>query len=308
MFVRAFACVLSFLMLSGCGSAPGGFADKALDDTLYRADTKAERLLRYFEIQTLLVQYAASSAGSISERNAIALANLAATDQLNTLVGCLQVGSVNYVPPKGGPDTAPFSGASPSAAVRTDGTYCSFFESRLINYEAALLSMLRQATRADPNSKVIENLITGGSVLDFTTIVTDFVQLATGAIRDAILLRAFTEDALELENLVWLPYTSPSQVHPCNGQAPFPCNDPHLSPTDSQSIDALRAELAAKNGVSADGLRPTILVWHFQEVQAYMMSACISLNNDAEAVNGGNNTNCSAILPFSVPPVRQKAR
>jgi hypothetical protein len=296
MFARAFACVLSFLMLSGCSTVPGGIVDEALDKTLYEADTKAERLLRYFEIQALLVQYAAASAGSTSSRNSIALANVAATNQLNTLVGCLQAGSVNYVPTKGVGTQAPFAGAKPSAAVRMDGTYCSFFESRLINYQGALLAMLSQAARADPDAKILEDLLNGGSVLNFATVASAFVQLAGGAIRDAILLQAFTQDTLELENLVWQPYSDPSKINlPC-GQ---PCNGNNHIPSDSYSLDTLRGEIAAEN---ASGLRPTILVWHFQEVQAFMVTACVSLNNDALAIKNTANTNCSANLPFQVPP------
>ena len=63
--------------------------DAFLDGSLYKAETKAERLLRYYEIQALLVRYAALFGGTKTERNAIAAANVVATSRMREAFTCL---------------------------------------------------------------------------------------------------------------------------------------------------------------------------------------------------------------------------
>jgi hypothetical protein len=301
MVFRVLCCLAAFLLFTSCTGSRGGFVDKALTDTLYEADTKAERLLRYFEVQALLVRFVSESGGSIDGRNAVALANAAATVQLNSLVGCLRSGSVT-----GNAPLATLVAANKIAAasdpVRVDTTYCSFFESRLIAYEEALLSMVRQAARDDPDAKLLENALTGPNVLSFASVVSTLVDLAGRAIRDEMILRAFTADALELEELVWQSDLSgPSQLYANCPAGLAACNDTNVAMPERASIDALRSQILARNASAAAGERPTILVWHFQEVEAYLVAACQALNGDAVDIKGLQIPKCSGKLPFPLP-------
>jgi hypothetical protein len=299
--LRALVCFLSIMALSGCGSSRGDIVEAALDRTLYPAETKAERLLRFFEVQALLVRLVAESGSSISDRNGIAMANIAATAELDNLVECLQVGAVNVT------GKLSFGKVDPGSAVRVDDTYCSFFESRLTSYEESLVSMVRQAARDDPDAKLLATALTGTTPLDFAGVVSIIIQIAGGVIRDEIILHAFTTDALELEYFVWQPYlTGPQEISAnCSEQKPPICRDPTVVRPERASIDDLRNALAAARTAN---LPPTIRVWHFEEVESFMVSACQALNGDAQVVGGqGNNhTNCSANLPFSIPAMRSQ--
>jgi hypothetical protein len=100
-----------------------------------------------------------------------------------------------------------------------------------------------------------------------------------------------------MEYLIWQPYTGANQIpDSCVAVLSSPCL---LTRPEASNIDSLRTKIAAEN-LSAD--RPTILVWHFQEVEAFMQSACMSLNDDAPLIDGKPGTNCSANLPFDLPP------
>ena len=301
MRLRAIVCLVAFALLSGCAGSRGGIVDRALTDSFYEADTKAERLLRYFEVQALLVRFVAESGGSIAGRNAIAMANVAATEQLDRLVGCLRTGSVNNTPYSIGDEAPVFFGVGANQPVRIDAAYCSFFESRLLEYEESLLSLVRQAARDDPDAKLLEDLLAGPSVLNFANVLSTLFELAGRVVRDEFALRAFTADALELEVLVWQPaITGPDRLYAgCATASGAPCDDTVVGVPERASIDALRSRLAAAN---AGGARPTILVWHFEEVEAFMTEACRSLNGDAPVVAKVADTRCSAKLPFPLPP------
>jgi hypothetical protein len=300
---RAFCCFAAFLLFTSCTGSRGGFVDKALTDTLYQADTKAERLLRYFEVQALLVRFVSESGGSIDGRNAVALANAAATVQLNTLVGCLRSGSVNGSNAQLANFNAFNASAAPNDPVRIDSAYCSFFESRLVAYEEALLSMVRQAARDDPDAKLLESALMGPNVLNFTSVVSMLMEIAGRAIRDEMILRAFTADALELEEFVWQSDVGgPSQLYTNCPAGLAVCNDTNVAIPERASIDVLRSQILARNASAVAGERPTILVWHFQEVEAYMVTACQALNGDANSMNGLAIPQCSGKLPFPLPP------
>jgi hypothetical protein len=140
MSVRGFFCVLLSLMTIGCANGRGDLIDNALDSSLYKADTKAERLLRYFEIQALLVRFAANTSGSAADRNAVAVANIAASDQLTNVVACLYLGSAGSLQDNNTGELnanaiTKLMAASPRDPVRGNNTYCSFFESRALDYE-----------------------------------------------------------------------------------------------------------------------------------------------------------------------------
>ena len=220
----------------------------------------------------------------------MAIANWQATDKLNGLIGCLRLGSVNLNNGAPANDVKLFSSASPDQPVRV--AYCSFFESRLLDYQDALYSMLRQASRDDQAIQLLENAIAGTNVLSFSNVVSSIVQLAGAAIHDERVLRAFTADALELEYFIYQPFIlGPDQVYSdCSQYASANCNDLTGVRPERADIDSLRQWIATE---SAQSLRPTIRVWHFQEVEAFMISACASL---------ADNTQCSAELPFGIPP------
>jgi hypothetical protein len=293
---RTLLCVMTFLVVSGCAGNRGGIVQSALNASLYEADTKAERLLRAYEVQALLVRFAAVSGGSAAARNAVALANIGATEQLDALVTCLRAGSVN----SGATLSTALASLGPSEPVRADSAYCSFFESRLLDYEETLFSILRQVARDDPATKLLENLVTGPNILDFANVVSTLVQIAGPVVRDEMTLRAFTTDALELEYLVWQPeINGPNQIYSnCGASDPAFCGDRTTGMPEWAGIDALRSNLAGKNSTTA---RPNILVWHFEEVEAFMIAACFALNEDGLQYNA-KDTNCSAKLPFPLPP------
>jgi hypothetical protein len=301
MRLRALLCLVAFALLSGCAGSRGGIVDRALTDSFYEADTKAERLLRYFEVQALLVRFVSESGGSIAGRNAIAMANVAATEQLDRLVGCLRTGSVNNTPYSIGDEAPVFFGVAANQPVRVDAAYCSFFESRLLEYEESLLALVRQAARDDPDAKLLEDLLAGPNVLNFANVLSTLFELAGRVVRDEFALRAFTADALELEVFVWQPgIAGPDQIYAgCATTSGAPCDDTVVRVPERASIDALRSTLAAANAGAA---RPTILVWHFEEVEAFMIEACRSLNGDAPVVAKVADTQCSAKLPFPLPP------
>jgi hypothetical protein len=146
MSVRGFFCVLLSLMTIGCANGRGDLIDNALDSSLYKADTKAERLLRYFEIQALLVRFAANTSGSAADRNAVAVANIAASDQLTNVVACLYLGSAGSLQDNNTELNAnaitKLMAASPRDPVRGNNTYCSFFESRALDYEQSRKAFL----------------------------------------------------------------------------------------------------------------------------------------------------------------------
>jgi hypothetical protein len=72
MRLRQLLCAILVCATAACSSTRGGLPDATLDRELYQAQTKAERLLRYFEIQTLLVQFMAYAGGGIAARDQFA--------------------------------------------------------------------------------------------------------------------------------------------------------------------------------------------------------------------------------------------
>jgi hypothetical protein len=304
--ILIFIAFFASLALASCTGNRVDIVDTTLDRTLYPADTKAERLLRYFEVQALLVRFAAETGAGAADRNAMALANVAATAQLNVLTECLQVGSINMsqndvavahpVPYVNKYWTDP---NFLSLSVRTSSAYCSFFESRLLSYQDALFSMLRQAAHDDATAQLLNDTLTGVNVLNFANFVSTLVRAASSVYRDERVLRAFTADALELEYLVWeSSVTSPDQIYSiCPGGAQ--CDDTTLVYPEraKTNLDDLRRN--AGGGSSTN--RPQILVWHFQEVYAFMISACRSLNGDNPAVANVQQTQCSANVMFPFP-------
>jgi len=291
--MRVFVWALA-IFLAGCSADRGGIVDRVMDKELYTADTKAERLLRLFEVQALIVRFVAETGGSSSDRNAIAMANIAATDQLNMLATCLQYGSS----PLTTPGKLPTDRALP---VRGVTAYCSFYESRLLLYEEALFAMLRQAARDDPEFKIIEQALTGDVVGNFSSIIGTFVQIAGRIIRDEMVLRSFKADALELEYFVWQQgIRDPSQIQANCSQNPngqCESRDSHARP-ERETIAQLKAQIDSDN---AGNGRPTIYIWHFQEVASFMHTACLSLNSNSQVISGQDKTRCDANLPF-LPP------
>lgn len=271
--------------LVGCANNRGGFSDQVLDRTLYQADTKAERLLRYYQIQALLVRFAAENGGPDAERVNVALANTVATVKLVELLDCLRLGSVE-IPGAANPNT------------RTDHirrNYCSFFESRLIKYEGSIWSMLRMSVRYDDEAAVLRQTITGINVLDFANVVSAFAKIAGRFIRDERILQAFLGDALELQFLVHEPgIQGPTAVDP-NASA-YRGRRPEID-----DRERVRAHIAERGRAG----RPTVLTWHFAEVTSFMISACQSLNGDA--LLAGGNLQCSTGLPFVTPAVSSGA-
>lgn len=265
-------------VVAACGQNRGGVADAVLDRTLYQADTKAERLLRAYEIQALLVRYAALFGGSGPERNTIAGANVVATGRLNEVFNCLHYGSLQA-------DKAVQMKEATNAPIRATH-YCSFFDSRMLSYEAALINLMRQATSWDEDVAELRQLIAGLSVTDLLTVATRLVTLAERVARDAHLVAAFKADVRELQFLVWQQIPGPESVDPNHGYG-------GVRP-ERDGPETVERALRAKN---LEPSRPTVLVWHFQEVSAFLRDSCIALNDNAE-IKDFPGTRCASRLPF----------
>ena len=281
MRARTFVAAILLFALSACASGRGDLVDDALDSTLYHANSKSERLLRYFEIQALLVRFAANTSGGIADRNAVAIANIAATQQFNDLIACLRVGSIysDRDPASGeflNAAQAAFEG-DPASPLQPANSYCSFFDSRSLAYQETLFGIMRQVTRDDPDAKLLEQTIQGFEVLSFAAIVSNLTQIAGRIIKDELILHAFKRDARELQYLI---YQRPGI------QGPDAISD--------NCVDAVPEGCGTV--VSTD--MPPVLIWHVQEVAAYMKASCVALNGDLPAVKGGPS--CSSYLPFPV--------
>ena len=298
--------LLTALILCSCAGSRVDIVDTALDSTLYPADTKAERLLRYFEVQALLVRFAAEAGAGTADRNAMALANVAATAQLNALTECLQVGSINMSQndltvnqPRYFKSRSINDPRYLSVSVRGIDAYCSFFESRLISYQDALFAMLRQVASDDATAQVLNTALTGPNVLNFGIFVSTLVQAASSIYRDERILRAFTADALELEYLISeSSVSSPDQLYTICPDG-VQCDDSTLLYPERTKTNL--EDLRRRISLSTD--RPNIMVWHFQEVYAFMIAACRSLNGDVPAVANVSKTRCSAGTWFPFPLV-----
>jgi hypothetical protein len=120
-----------------------------------------------------------------------------------------------------------------------------------------------------------------------------------------MVLAAFKADALELEYFVWNKgITTLNQINANCTQDPNTglCNyDLHYTRPERDTVAALQSDVSLEAAERAPS-RPTILVWHFQEVAAFMKAACNALNSDRQIIAAAREgTNCSAYLPFWPP-------
>lgn len=272
------AAVAAVGILSGCSNNRGGVADAMLDRTLYTADSKAERLFRYYEIQALLVRYAALFGGSASDRDAIAAANVVATGRFREVFDCLHYGAVNAA------RVHDMSKEAADALIREKG-YCSFFDMRMLSYENALVSLLRHAVGYDEAVSELKVMVKGLSAADVWTILTDLITVAGRVARDVRVIEAFKADARELQFIIYQDYTGPEAIsHRKRIARVFPESDP--PEVIERKLESWR-----------NRPRPEVRVWHFQEVTAFLRDSCYALNKNAPLDNF-KGTTCATGLPF----------
>lgn len=285
MLKKVMAVLVAVGISSGCSSNRGGIVDRVLDTELYQAETKAERLLRHFEIQALLIRYAASF-GTSGAKDTIATTNAMATARFLEIYQCLQNGSAGT-----SATAATVSGEdSDRNAMRA---YCSFFDSRMMDYENVLLTMLRQAVPYDDEVQKLRNLLFGANPLDLLTILTDLLRIAERIVQDERVLGAFKADVRELQYIAYHRITREEL-----GQDGFvPVGDgvstPLVDPQRAKSRD-LKGELKAAHATSP---HPAIKVWHFREVAVFIQGSCRQLNQNATVLKG---VTCSTGLPFGL--------
>lgn len=269
---------LTVSCLTGCSNNRGGLVDLALDKSLYTAETKAERLLRYYEIQGLLVRYAALFGGQQAERDAIAAANVTATGRMSEVFNCLHSGSVAA-------RSARVDVKELGSHAARGANYCSFFDMRMMSYEASLIGLLKQSLHYDERYTEIQSMIVGFSTASVWTMATNLLTLAQETARDVRALNAFKADARELQFIAFhgSTITDPSKV-------PFLIGN--LRPERAPPEDVERWLKAQDHG-----LRPTILIWHFREVSAFIADSCMQLNQDVE-LRDFQKTRCSTNLPL----------
>jgi hypothetical protein len=305
--IRNIFIMLAGLALAACSSTRGGFVDAALDKALFKADTKAERLLRYFEVQALLVRFAAQAAPG-SDRDTIAMANARANAELVPLIECLQYGSV------GKPDASSksiFEVSDVDVAVRQK--YCSFFDSRMIKYEGMLLSLLKLVIQDDLTASNLKDTITGTAILDFGRFVNILVTFSGNYIRDERILSAFKADALELQVIIWNGNDyQMARSDDDDQKAKILVSDPNFASRrvftikpEREDLPGLQRTVWQQNQVNAES-RPTIQVWHFQQVYAFMLDSCKALNED-QIITGTNKLTCSSNLVQTPPETTKPA-
>lgn len=282
---KVMAAVMAVGISSGCSSNRGGIVDRVLDTQLYQAETKAERLLRHFEIQGLLIRYAASF-GTSGAKETIATTNAMATARFKEIYQCLQSGS-----------------AAKGAAGKTTGdegldgnamqAYCSFFDSKMMDYENVLLTMLRQAVPYDDEIQKLKKLLFGVDPLDLLTILTDLLRIAERLVQDERVLNAFKADVRELQYIAYHQITREALAH--DGPSPDGVGGSValVDPQRAKSRD-LKEELKAAHATSP---HPAIKVWHFREVAVFIRNSCVQLNQNAIVLE---KVTCSTGLPFGL--------
>lgn len=297
---KLIAAALVAATVAACTPNRGGVADVVLDRSLYKAETKAERLLRYYQVQALLVRYAAENAGSHTDRTAIARSNVNATERLLDVLSCLRDGSASdFAEPakvdgqsqhRALMDDRPKALAP--AAIRAPQRYCSFFDSRMLPYEDALWSLMRQVIKQDEDAIALRSLISNLSIADAWSVARAFLNLIGRAVRDERILAAFRADVWELEALVLESVPGPECVDPAANYLGLR--------VERADAERMKKALDGKNSSPADGgtdTRPTVRVWQFREVSAFMKASCRALNGDL-TTSKLDTVVCSAGIPF----------